>query len=167
MKRPDEIEMPTNPPPGNRSLCRYLADESAEAGMRAYLGFAKYRILINNLAWASVVPHFRDRTMTLCFDDFTSSPERASKVIGEALEFLNVTQTQHDVEARLAGLRQIVRPPPAKANSSGAGTGGNKHAAYSHDAELRARLRELVKKIDRDVYGGQIAWLESSRLVPC
>jgi len=92
----------------------------------------------------------RERTRFACYEDLTSR-DRDLAAVNEVLDFLhNGTAPTH--RAPFAG------EGPGHADYSGG------HAT-SKDANLRNRLKSVVQKIDRDYYGGDVAWVHSA--LPC
>jgi len=142
------------------SLCHYLSEATEVDGMRAYVEYifrfpkSGYRQLLNNLAWSAAVPYFRERTMPLCYEDFTPSTsvenylKKASSAIDRLVDFYRMNSTIVSKADRMDRLRSI------------AGNGAKGHAT-SHDHELRERLRDIIFTLDRKYYNGDIAWLNS------
>jgi len=87
----------------------------------------------------------RERIQIVCFENVT---EAAEATVTRALDFL-YNGTDH---------------PPSPLKDSDTKDHQGKHAT-SHDPALTQSLMEVVKKIDDEHYGGDIAWLDS--VFPC
>jgi len=129
----------------NKTLCDYLAEESESEGMRVFIEFYNklYESLFNNYVWAKNNPLFGERTLPLCFSNFTTSVEASAHQI---LEFLHVS------------------------GDGMTGTMDNREKfkgahGTSHDPEEHARLRAVVEKLDSEYYNNDIAFLHS--ILPC
>lgn len=141
------ITFPGNFPPGNkRSICRYLADESEEDGMRVYIDVALSKW------YPGVLPYWRrvqerlvngeeSRTLQVCLED-ASLHEEAS--FYRMMDFLY--PGGHDYELP-------IRPPKGEYSGS--------HST-SHDPELRDRLLLLVKRLDDEIFGGVLADMQAA-----
>jgi len=140
------------PHPDGRHLCAYLEQTTEEVGMRAYVEWVfkyYYAGILSHWALGQEVPEVMERTRTLCYEDFMS-PERDRKSIDAVLShWFNGTDTYEPFPGDLPG-------------HVGEFTGDH---ATSHDPNLRTRLKELIFKIDREHYNGEIEWLSAT--LPC
>jgi hypothetical protein len=132
-----KLTLRLDPPSNNRSVCSYLAEETEEVGMRAYMDFSvsdlyggvvPYRELADRLEAESG----STRTLFLCFGDledenaFPTSHRRA-------MEWLYPGQPYDLTKRRFAG------------NKKGHGT--------TRNSRVRDRLLTLVSKFDREHFG--------------
>jgi len=179
----EHLSFPLDPPRGDRSICRYMSDESERVGMRAYVSspfvlgmhlmqkkeenkyspthtlcFNQYHRqvdwvfnyyyagILGHWALARLFPQIGERTKTICYEDLGASG-RDTVVVGEMLEFwYNGTSYE-----------PWTGKPPGKSDAGG-------HAT-TKDRDMRDRLIDTIKEIDKAHYDGDIAWLNS--VLPC
>jgi len=147
---------PLQPPSRGRTLCSYLAEESEEDGMRAYVDFS-----VSGL-YGGILPH-RDlverlegggtgdrKTLFVCFSEL-ENPLTKQKTYEKVMNWLypGVDDNDYGSDAN----EESAAAAAAAAGSSGA-AGGH---GTSRDETLRNRLRGLVEKIDREQFGGVAA----------
>jgi len=139
-----------------------------------------YRQMLNNLAWASTVPYFRDRTMVVCYRNLTTDLDVASRTVDAVHQFFlyggsndvlndNASENVSKSDMSTAGDKHV------KADSDERGrkidriinNRGSHSSGYSHDPELRRRLVEVVRDVDMEHYDGDIAWIDSCLLAAC
>lgn len=140
---------PDLPPYKGRSLCDYLKEVSEEVGMRAYIEFifrVHYSGPFAHWAMSEELPELAERTRVVCFDDLRT-PDRDLETINWMLDFY-YNGTDH---------KEFKGRQPSKSAARGHQT--------SHNPALRARLADMVKRIDETYYDGQIAWVHS--VLPC
>jgi len=146
------INYEPDPPRNDRSLCKYLEEESEEAGLRAYIEYifhSQYIVMFSTWALAQDVPEVRERTKTICYEDVTH-PDKANVALNTAIEhWYNGTSSK----------------PWKGGPPGGGGKQKEQHAASSRDPEEKERLLRIIKEIDEKYYDGDIAWLDS--LLPC
>jgi len=160
-----------DPPRGgnNRSLCQYLADESVNAGMKAYIGWVfpvKYRELFTRWAmmfstWSKYpsLSHqalLRNKTLVVCYEDLTS-PSKDLETLQRMFRFWFGDNNHHPYAGLLAE-KDIWRSSPGQTEYRGA------HSS-ARDPQLRKNLKEVIQKLDADFFDGEIAWLHS--VFPC
>jgi len=130
------------PRANNRSLCSYLAEESVEHGMLAYMDVAFnrwYQPLVDN--WKLVrekVP--MNHTMFVCYEQL-SHPKYQLETMGLILGWL--FPSGHNVDVREIAL----------------GTTYNGAHSTSHDETLRSTLKDVIKTLDVRYFGGQVEFL--------
>ena len=171
------------PPAGNRSICRYLADESEEAGMLAYMDWSLrryYGYLVEYRANATTMKQRRrqqqQKSLFLCYEDWMSSASRREEMYEASLAFLFPGGGSDRVRWRRHhepfGMYLVVGGSGGNSSSGGGdsnrtkGNGNNgtllSATAYggghatSHDPELRSRLRALVEKLDMLHFDGTV-----------
>lgn len=135
---------PPSPPSRNRTLCQYLAEESEEDGMRAYVDFS-----LSDL-YKGLLPHYelvtktdRQRTLFVCFADLEDNKTATY------LEIMNFLYPGGHSFTKL--------PNGARENDGSHGT--------SRDEELRQRLRSIIENVDRENFQGMGA--QGTRLFGC
>jgi len=140
-----------NPVPmPNQTMCDYLAAVPDELGMQVFLEWVfrvKYKDFFSRWALAREVPYMRNRTIDVCFEDLNSH-DNDVKTIERVLRHLFGDETDK---------------VPWRGDRSELHDAGG-HATPKDDA-VKHRLSEIIRKLDRDVYDGQIAWLDS--VLPC
>jgi hypothetical protein len=132
------------PPRNDRSICRYLADESEEDGMKVYIAAA--------LSWfySGLDPYLRrvrerqlrgepQRTLLVCLED-------ASDAESEEAMFYRMMDWLYP--------RGHKRRYPKDAASESASHGGH---ATSRNRKVRLRLLRLVKRYDRELFNNSLA----------
>jgi hypothetical protein len=133
-----KLSLTLDPPSRNRSVCSYLAEESEEVGLRAYMDFS-----VSDL-YAGIVPHRElaerlekekgsTRTLFLCFGDLEDR-DAFSSAHRRAMEWLYPGRPYEQVKKGFAG------------NTNGHGT--------TRDSGVRDRLLALVSRFDREHFGG-------------
>lgn len=130
-------------PGRGRDLCQYLRDESEEEGLRVYVSWAAAGYLFP-------LQQFRrerlemeksqglTRTKFLCFEQLTTTPE---SFLSDSMNWLFPT------DATMVDRNEL--PSNSDHNRDG-------HAT-DQDPKLRSRLRQLVARIDADIFGRSIA----------
>ena len=161
------------------SLCDYLAEHSESDGMRVYIEWVfRYHFLSEGsfaqLAHASQYKPIRKRTMVVCYAELITN---TATVTGRILDFVfpgGHGPFQMPSELPDEALRESLSAIPGRAPSTvihrmlNEGQERELQAsghATDHDPMLRARLKTLVEELDRTLYNGQIAWLDS--IIPC
>ena len=149
------VKYELDPPANGRTMCRYMADESEDIGMHAYIDFVfNYhysRGMLSHWGLSQGIPEVGDRTMTVCYEDLMS-PERDVATMNRMLDFWyngSSTSGNHEPYAGIA---------PGHVNYSGG------HST-THDPVVRERLKEIAKRVDLEYYSGEIAWADS--VLPC
>ena len=127
-----------------RDLCRYLADESEEVGMRVYTEVALafwYRKLLEIGREQQSQVASRGRTLFLCYEDAT-----------QAATYVSTVETMaHFLFPTLVGPNTKEWKSMTLPNGSAGGHG------TSHDATLRKRLASTVESYDREFLSYEIA----------
>jgi hypothetical protein len=166
---------PSDPEPANRSLCRYLADEAEEVGMKVYVAYALarwYRGLVPYLertrdgirllpqgtasSAAGNNSNNNSRSLYVCLED-ASDPRRERKVYDSMMEFLFPGGSQD------GGGRHAHPFPSKEASAHDEGDAAIIHKRYDgphatdRDPEQRRRLAELVTRLDNTSFQNRIA----------
>jgi len=165
------VEDGTGSSANDRSICQYMADEPEPAGMRAYATWVfkvKYEALLERWALsripsapagtsspASSSPpitpalskQIQDRTLVVCMEDLASD-------FNWTLEFFFPSRSSDRIRENAV---------PGKTAAAGQRYEG-RHST-SHDPQVRQRLVEVIRQLDRDYFNGEIAWLDS--VFPC
>jgi len=148
-----------------QSLCDYLANNTEEVGMRAYIDYifhSQYVTLMTIWALAREVPFFAERTLTICYEELMSNPDEARTVQG-ILDFLyNRTSTYDQAKSTTTYRAEATPGSPSASQRPREYSGAH---ATSHDQALRDRLIGVIRRIDAEHYNGDIAWLDS--VLPC
>lgn len=137
----------------NRSMCQYMATESQEIGMRAYVDWVfnfYYSGPLSHWTLSQQFPYLNDRIMTICYNDFKSDRTDLAS-INKALTFW-YNGTSNYTPWETTGAQR-----PGKSDAGG-------HAT-SKDQALRERLIQTIKLIDSKYYNGQIEYANS--ILPC
>jgi len=117
--------------------------------MRAYIEWVfkiYYDIYLARWAISRQVPRVGNRTMVTCFEDLVSADSNVvTETVRRALGFL----VADAFDAEITILTTVYE-------------GGH---ATSHDEQLRGRLKNVIDELDKEFFGGDIAWLNSS--LPC
>jgi len=165
------------------TICQYLANaETEKIGLRAYsknhhnpiyesksthlnllialnhflveyaLPF-HYGSLFRNWALAKEFKTLGERTYTVCYEDLTNNFDSAWRAVNDMHLFFfhNRSQTSKIVFQDGDKLKALLNYK-----------GGH---STSHDNNLRQHLVEVIQKIDREHYDGDIAWL--TNVLPC
>jgi hypothetical protein len=138
-----------DPPRNGRSICKYLADESEEDGMLAYIEWVFqrfYQQMISHIALAYQVPEVGERTKIVCYENLTH-PDTDLVILNESLDFFF---------------------PGGGKSWKGMRTGTNYTGSHSTSKGpfMREQLQNVVKKLDREFFNGEIGWVSSS-VIPC
>ena len=83
------IEYEPSPPRNGRSLCKYIEEESAEAGMQAsidYIFHSLYIVFFQHWALAQSVPEVQERTISICYED-VMDPLNVKVTFDKAINF--------------------------------------------------------------------------------
>jgi hypothetical protein len=133
------------PPRNNRSICRYLADESEEDGMKVYIAVALSRWYSGLNPYLNVSlkreRQLRDepkRTLFVCLED-------ASDAESEESTFYRIMNWLYPRGHRYKY--------PKKATSKDTSHGGH---ATTTDREVRFRLLQLVRRYDRELFNNSV-----------
>ena len=149
------------PPCNHRSICMYLAQESEEDGIRVLMDIAL------SSWYKGVVPYWKlvqerlqqgsqQRSLFLCYEDLVD-PFQQEEVYHQILEWLFPGQ---DDVMRNASMPEKIKnslnrqQQQQRSNQTNAYTGGH---ATVQDSELRARLRAVVERYDREIFGSTVA----------
>jgi len=147
------IALPLDPPRRGRSICQYLREEAESTGLRVlidWLFHAYYDGVLTRWVLSREFRRARERIMVVCFEDLMS-PERDLQTVAAMLFFLF-----NDNDGTTIDLERLER----------GGTGGyNGPHATSHNSATREHLVSAIKKLDEEVFDGEIAWLDS--IFPC
>jgi hypothetical protein len=141
-------DLAPHPPRNGRSICRYVADEAEEVGMKVYVGVALewwYNGLHDyyRLAKEAQVRGETQRTLFLCIEQYPDAP-RQERMFYEIMDWL------------YPGGHNFTVPPKVITNDPD--HGGH---ATSHNATERVRLLELVRRLDREVFRNAISTIDS------
>jgi len=156
-------------PDGNgRSICRYLADESVEDGLRVYVDVAL------NKWYADVMPYYhrsqelleterqflgvqepqQPKTLFVCFED-ASNPDTEGATFDKMMDFLYPGDSSTGNNSTTTSPK--FKMPIAVSSSTSAATSSYEGPhATSHDPELRQQLFEIVQSLDRRVFNGTL-----------
>jgi hypothetical protein len=170
---------PSDPEPANRSLCRYLADEDEEVGMKVYVAYALarwYRGLVpylertrdgSRLLPQGTRPHppsaaghnnyNNSRSLYVCLED-ASDPRRERMVYDSIMDFLYPG-------GFVDGGGRHAHPFPQKGASAldegdAAAAAPRRYDgphATDRDPTQRRRLAELVTRLDNTLFKNRIA----------
>lgn len=127
------------PPPNGRSICRYIAEESEEDGMRVYMDWCL-------TSFYSEIEHYWREGQKKCTDD------RKPQVMHVCYEQLMNSSTAAATFDEIADFLY-----PGGQNYSYRAPEKLKGHETSTDVELRERLRDLAKQLDKDVFDGIVA----------
>ncbi|GKY98087.1 hypothetical protein MPSEU_000766600 [Mayamaea pseudoterrestris] len=142
------------------SLCHLLAHEPTEIGLRVYVEwvmrrhYGKHGTFVH-LALATLVPWIKDRTMIQCFETVTTVPMRESMQ-----EWLDYFYHNSGMTLSHFNLAENDQAPQGSRGESGAGG----HST-NVDAQTRRKLFAMIRRLDAEHFGGQIAWIDSK--IPC
>ena len=137
------------PPRKGRSICRYVADEPEEVGMKVYIAVALdwwYGGLSDYLRMATErqARGEKRRTLFLCLEDYPDAT-RQERMFYRIMDWLHPGGHNFTV-------------PPGVIKEDDPTHGGH---ASSHNATERRRLLELVKRLDREVFHNAISTTDS------
>lgn len=159
----EHLSYSLNPPRGNRSLCTYLAEESDEIGMRAYVDYIFHSQWIPTFTiWAlsKELPVFQNRTLTVCYADLSSTEEgQISRTVQRMFDFY-FPGSSDEFRATVRDSANKMDAAKSSKNQTYQGT----HST-SHDPALHEHLEKLIRQIDHKYYNGDIQWLNS--VLPC
>lgn len=131
------LRYPPQPPSRNRTLCQYLAEESEEDGMRAYVDFSLSDLYKGLLPHRELVQARENtdsaKTLFVCFADLESNTEATYQTI------MNFLYPKGDYSF----------PKLSKHKAKNDGTHGT-----SRNQALRTRLRAIIEKVDRELFEG-------------
>ncbi|GKZ01307.1 hypothetical protein MPSEU_001081700 [Mayamaea pseudoterrestris] len=133
-------------PTRNRSICKFLADEDLNFGMRVYIHVALQTWYYNIERYFIELERRRqmdpvERTMVVCFEDITNASKQA-QIFDSTMDFLFP-----------GGHEQREIPVQPQAYSGG-------HAS-SHDPATRRLLLSLVHELDESAFSGALQRLNS------
>lgn len=150
------------PPRNSRSLCSYLEQESEEDGMRVLMdvalsGWYKGVVPYYNKVQEWLQTNHEQRSLFICFEDLVD-PFQQEEIYREILNWLfpgqDMNKTSMPEKAKVC-LEQQQRNQTRY-------SGG--HSTVK-DGELRARLRGLVERLDRQVFRNTVA--QSNAIFGC
>ena len=149
------------PPPrmGNRTICPYLKQESEYDGMRVYIDGALSRWYGGLLEYRRQVDERRrrsgedqeEKTLFVCYEDF-NDPARQEDVFYEMVDFLFPGDRGRGDDDDNRHFLTIPESPQEERYSGPHST--------NPDVELRRRLEELVRELDRDIFNGTLASID-------
>jgi len=147
----DEFPFPT---PAGRSLCRYLADESEQDGLRVYADFALSAFYYGLMPYWKIVQERhaqegKQRTMLVCFDEL-SDPSTKINSYFKVVNWLYPNRANSSFH------------PPSSIVTHSAYSGGH---ATDHDPRLRSRLIEILGRLDCELFDNLLAFIEDA--FPC
>ena len=139
------------PPRNNRSICSYLSDESEEDGIRVVMEIALSKW------YKGVVPYWNlvqeldagNKSLFVCFEDLVD-PYRQEGVFHKILDWIFPAG-----EARDASLPASMKASLEEQRHNSTVYSG-RHAT-ENNPELRARLRDMVKRYDRELFNYTVA----------
>lgn len=145
------LNMSLVPPRNNRSICSYLSDESEEDGIRVMTEIALSKW------YKGVVPYWNlvqevdhgNKSLFVCYEDLVD-PYRQEGMFHKILDWLFPAG-----EARDASLPASMRASLEEQQHNSTVYSG-RHAT-ENDPELRARLRDIVKRYDRELFDHTVA----------
>jgi len=142
------------PDPKNRSLCKYLVEESEEDGMKVLMDFALsfwYRGVISY--HDKVLERFQQNneqhSLFICYEDLID-PFQQEVLFYQILEWLFPGRDMKNVTMPVEMKESLVKQQERRAVYSG------EHST-TNDPKLRARLRALVKRYDRELFNNTVA----------
>lgn len=127
-----------------------MIDNGEYAAMRTFIDWtfhAYYADILSRWALSREIPFLRERTVVVCFKDMMDDTKDVPAINGMLDFWFNGTTHK----------RWRYRKGPA--------SGYNGTHATSHDPKTRERLISIIQKLDDEVFGGEIAWLDS--VFPC
>lgn len=152
----EHIGYQLRPPRQGRTICQYIARTKVATGMRAYVDWVMryyYSPIFAHWAMAQQIPEMKERTLTICYEDLMSKDKDLVTVNSMVDFFFNGT----------APVPWEGTPPGhAKVES---GYKGGHSTTNDRSKEEKERLLQIVKNLDKNVYNGEIAWLNS--INPC
>jgi len=167
-----------DPPANGRTLCQYVADEPAEIGLRAYIDWAFRVQYLNSLTYFAMsrgLPEVQERTTVVCREDLES--ERRNVTLMQAQHFL-YNGTKHrdydgDPSSGSSYVATSIRARHARENVDSEDSEDSEEdepkeetkAAPSMSPERRDEFMRVIRRLDDEYYGGDIAWLQS--VIPC
>ena len=153
-----------DPPNNGRTICRYMADEPVEVGLRAYVDWVfrhYYSGILSLWALSRQVPAAADRTMSISYEDMTE-PGSYRTTANAMLDFLFDGAVAGGNNSSSTG--KLPWYYHGKKPTIGASSNAAAHAT-PRDPSLRKRLADAIRQIDSEHYGNDIAWLDS--VLPC
>ena len=138
------------PPRNNRSLCSYLQQESQEDGIKVIIDIA--------LSWwyKGVIPYYRQaqeqlerKSLFLCFEHLVN-PLDQEEVFHHMLQHFFPGQNTSSMDMPPKMKQLLLQQQQNHSVYQGA------HAS-THDAQLRAKLRDFVVRYDQELFNNTVA----------
>jgi hypothetical protein len=148
---------PRGGPYNNRSICQYLQEENERDGMCAYMDWSLQHY------YSGILPYYFSeqekqqestsvsKSMFVCYEDWTN-PSKRDQLYEQSLQFLFPGGGSSGVRWKNVGDGDTQQQQ--QQHQQVEERGGH---ATDHDPELRRRLRDLVKKLDFEVFEGTVS----------